>query len=220
MKRLILFLLCGIMLFSLAACGEEEKVATSYDDLIIKLSDSVSALFSDDFEEELEDGEYTSPTGEMDDKWIAMLKDAKADFKNVDENAFGYKLIDLNSDSNTELLFMRSDDRLLAVFTLSHGKPMLVDAFNRSYQCVVRDTGELYTITVRDDGGYDYKINTLNPSTDTLVNTVSFGTEGTICYEKQETGTYTTSTERIAELCEKYPFEMSEVIGKTELSLF
>ncbi len=220
MKRIITVLLCTAMLFALAACGEEKIVATSYDELITKLSESVNDLFSKNFEEELEEGKYTSPTGELEDKWSAMLKDAKADFHNIDENAFGYKLVDLNSDSLIELLFMRSDGRLLAVYTVFDGKPLLVEAFNRSYQGVVRDTGELYTLKLRDDGGYDYNVHTLNPSTGTLVNTVSFGTEGAICYESIEGVIYTTSDTRIEELRAEYPFEMSEVIGEIELSLF
>lgn len=220
MKKIIAILLCGAMLFAIAACGEEEKTATSYDELITKLSTTVDQLFSDDFEENLKDGEYTSPTGELDDKWMEMLNDAKADFPNVDENAFGYKLADLNSDSSTELLFMRSDNKLLAVYTLSAGKPVLLDAYNRSYQCVVRDSGELYTLKVRDDGGYDYKVYTLNPSTSTLVNTVSFGTEGTISYESIEGTIYTTSEERLSELREEYVFEMSKILDEIELSLF
>ena len=220
MKRTISIILCALMVVLLVACGEEQKPVTGYDDLILKLSETVDQLFSDDFDKELEKGSYTSPTGELNDKWTAMLRDAKTDFKNIDENAFGYKMVDVNSDSSAELFFVRSDGRLLAVFTMYEGAPLLVDAYNRSYQCVLRDTGELYIMTVRSDGGYDFKINALNSSTGALNNTISFGQEGSICYEMIEGSIYTTSNERLSELRNEYPFEHSSVFEEMELVLF
>lgn len=221
MKKTLSIVLCLITLFTVCACtAQQNKPATGYDELLVKLEQTVDSLFSKNFDTELAEGKYTSPTGELDDQWFSMLKDAKADFANVDENAFGYKVVDLNSDGTSELLFCRSDNRVLALYTVHDGKATLVDAFTRSYYCVIRDSGEVYTMTVRDNGGYDYKISTLNGSTGTLVTTVNFGIEGTISYEAIQGSIYTTSTERISELCEEYPFEASEAYKAIDFNLF
>ena len=222
MKRIGLILLSVVLLMSLCSCAKdkEQKAATTYDEVITKLSEAVTGMFEEDFEEKLNEGAYPSPTGELPEKWMTTLKEAKMDFRNVDENAFGYKLIDINSDGTSELFFMRSDDRVLAIFTMYEGKPGMVDCYNRSYRGVIRDTGEVYTMTVRDDGGYDYKIYTLNPSSGVLYNTVSFGYEGYIAYEMIDGSTYTTSTDRITELETEYPFEQSESFKSVQFNLF
>ncbi|MBR4881960.1 MAG: hypothetical protein IKU19_08490 [Clostridia bacterium] len=220
MKKIITILLCGIMMLSLFACTQSDKSPASYTDLIVKLDETVHGMFADDFEDKLAEGAYPSPTGELSEKWMETLYDAKADFRNVDENAFGYKLIDINSDGVSELFFMRSDERILAIFTMYEGKPCMVDCYDRDYRGVIRDTGEVYTLTVREDGGYDYKIYTLNPSSGGLYNTVAFGLEGYIAYEMIEGSVYTTSSDRINELQEEYPFEMSEVFTELKFNLF
>lgn len=220
MKRIAAVLICAVMLISVCACGNEQKKATSYEDVIIKLDEAVHGMFADDFEDKLKEGVYTSPTGEQSDKWQTTLLDAKADFPNVDENAFGYKLIDINSDGVPELFFMRSDERILAIFTMHEGKPCMVDCYGRSYRGVIRDTGEVYTMTVREDGGYDYRIYTLNPSSGGLYNTVAFGYEGAIAYEMIDGSTYTTSETRIGELNTEYPFEMSEIFTALKFNMF
>ena len=220
MKRIITALVCAAMLISLCACTTKQKNASSYEEVIVKLDEAVHGLFAEDFEDKLKEGAYPSPTGELSDKWMTTLSDAKADFHNVDENAFGYKLIDINSDGISELFFVRSDDKLLAVFTMHEGKPCMVDCYGRSYIGVIRDTGEVYTMTVRDDGGYDYRIYTLNPSSGGLYNTVAFGYEGPIAYEVINGSTYTSSENRIEELRAEYPFEMSQVFTELEFNLF
>ncbi len=220
MKRVIILLLCAVLTVSMCACTQKPTTATSYDDLIYDLEVAVNAMFTKGFESKVAEGSYPSPTGEHEDKWCSMLLDATKDFGNIDENAFGYRLIDINSDSAPELIFCRSDEIVLAVFTLHAGKVTMVDAFNRSYRCVIRDTGELYTLTVREDGGYDHKISVLDPSEGVLYTTVSFGMEGTICYEMIEGSVYTTSAERIAELKEEYPHTHGEAVIASEFNLF
>ena len=220
MKRIISVLVCAVTLISLCACTQGQKNATSYEDIIASLSETVHGMFADDFEDKLKEGAYPSPTGELADKWLTTLSEAKADFRNVDENAFGYKLVDINSDGISELFFVRSDDRILAIFTMHDSAPCMVDCYGRSYRGVIRDTGEVYTMTVREDGGYDYRVYTLNPSSGGLYNTVAFGTEGSIAYEVIDGSTYTTSETRMSELCEEYPFEMSESFSSLQFNLF
>ncbi|MBR6513389.1 MAG: hypothetical protein IKT46_01015 [Clostridia bacterium] len=224
MKRIIAAVLCIITVLTLTACGgssDGTKPADNYNEVISKLSDIVDAMFTKDFEQKVAEGAYPAPTGEHTQGWTDMLLDATKDFKNVDKNAFGYKLIDINSDGIPELFFMRSDDKILAIFTTSNGAPVLVDAFDRVYQCVIRDTGEVYTLNFREeDGGYDYRIHTLNPSSGGYYTTVSFGLEGSISYEMIDGATYTTSSDRIAELTETYEFKMAEAITNMSLSLF
>ncbi len=220
MKRIISALVCAAIILSLCSCtAKKEKTPSDYDGVVAKLSQTVDALFEKDFEGKLESGGYLSPTGEQQDNWNNMLRDAKADFANVDEKAFGYKVIDINSDSIPELFFVRSDGAVLAVFEMDEGKPELVQCFNRSYRCVVRDSGELYTLTVREDGGYDFRISTLVPASGLAV-TVSFGTESNIAYELVNGDIYTTSAERIEELRTQYPFEMSQIFTDLEFYMF
>ncbi len=143
MKRIAAVLICAVLLISVCACGNEQKKVTSYEEVIIKLDEAVHGMFADDFEDKLKEGAYPSPTGELSDKWLTTLLDAQKDFPNVDENAFGYRMIDLNSDGISELFFMRSDERVLAIFTMYEGKPCMVDCYSRSYRGIIRDTGEI-----------------------------------------------------------------------------
>ena len=222
MKKTIIILLCFVMLLSVCSCNQkqQQKTATNYDAVLQSLAETVDGMFAEDFETKVGEEKYPSPTGEHTEKWKAMLLDAKADFHNIDANAFGYKLIDINSDSSPELIFCRTDDRILAVYTIHNGKATLVDAYNRSYSCSLLDTGELYSLTMRDDGGYDNDIATLNHSTGTLYVTVHFGISDNICYETINGTVLTTSNDRITELREQYPFEHGQAFTSYEFNLF
>lgn len=209
------------MLTALAGCGKAQKQANSYEELIPLLEEAVNGLFSKDFEDKVNEGKLPSPTGEHEEKWKAMLLSAKANFTGVDENAYGYRLIDINADGNAELLFTRSDDQLLAVFTVHGDKVVMLDAYSvMDYLCVLMDTGELYSMNVDTSGGYQYQISALNPSTASLFVSQSFGTENGICYESVEGTIYTTSEERIKELRQKYPFKHGTAFLSAEFNLF
>lgn len=219
MKRIISALVCAVTVLSLCSCtAKREKLPTNYDELTDKLSQTVEALFETDFEEKLEAGEYRCPTGEQSENWNSMLRDAKAELPNVDKKHFGYKIIDINSDSIPELFFMRSDGTVLAIFNIDEGRPRLLECFNGTYRCVVMDSGELYTVNTREDG-VEYKISTLLPAGGLAV-TVSFGTEGETCYELVGGEKDSVTAERITELCAIYPFESSEIFTELQLYMF
>lgn len=221
MKKILLLLLSAVMLISLTACGGKDKNASSYDQLVAVLDETVEKMFVlDDFEESVKNGMMLSPTGELQEKWNEMLLSAKADFAGIDANAFGYKLIDLTGDSEPEFIFARSDDTPLAVFTMHTGELKLLDVYSRTYRCVITDKGELYTMNIDDSGNHQFEISAFHEGTGGLFANVRFGTEDGICYEDINGIIYTTSVDRISELRTEYPHQHGEVYALAEFNLF
>lgn len=201
-------------------------ILTDYRNLIdFRLSDAFMTdwnngnipRFSEQMESALKDEYCERTTYEMSigEKWSNMIVEMTAGIDLPQKSNYGYFLADINEDSFPELFWVRSDQMLLAIFSVQNGRPVLLDACWHGYKCVLTDVGMLYT---RADGGAGYitfGIRQLSEEINLLV-VKEFGAEGgnaetgTLFYEITETGKVSINEARFNQLIQDYPFAMSE----------
>ena len=107
-----------------------------------------------------------------------MAIDALTVFENPTRDSFGYFLRDLNEDGIDELVLLRDDYYVLGLYTVSEGKPYLLDSFWYRYTGIVLDTGYIYT---RGSGGAfysEYKLRRLEKESTELTVLQTFGVDG------------------------------------------
>lgn len=159
------------------------SVEYNYEDILAGYEELVAYRLSDPFEADWNDGK---PLPENDalrkarqgsnTEWSSVVVDMTDGLDVPDKGDFGYITKDLNGDDTPELLWVRSDRTLLAIFTTVDGNPKLLDAFWPRYQGVITDAGELYT---RAGGGVSitYDLQQLTPEGD-LSTVHTFGIDG------------------------------------------
>lgn len=114
---------------------------------------------------------------ELNRKWGYMLWDMTEGVDNATTRSFGYTCFDINHDGQPELLWLREDRTLLAIFTLGSGKPYLVDAFSARYEAVITNEGLLYSHSSGGAAFNNYELSTLSVD-GKLITEQSFGTNG------------------------------------------
>ncbi len=83
---------------------------------------------------------------ELDEEWYNKLSNAALTLRPEEIMSYGYQYIDINKDGIDELILTTNDDySILAIFTLSNGKPVLLDAFWNRYHGHIDSDGLLHT---------------------------------------------------------------------------
>lgn len=156
-------------------------------------------------------------------KWNYMLVEMTDELDVAEKSSFGYILKDLNNDSIPELIWVRNDGVMLAVFTIRNNTPILLDAFWPRYKCVITDNGELYTFSSSGAFYSSYDIRLLTSKGElTLVK--SFGLDGGesesgIQYYEVVDGTKVAVGEaRFNSLLDDYPFISGTKWSKVDIS--
>lgn len=117
-----------------------------------------------------------------------MAIDALTELENPTRDSFGYFLRDLNEDGIDELVLLRDDYYVLGLYTVSEGKPYLLDSFWYRYTGIVLDTGYIYT---RGSGGAsytEYKLRRLEKDSTELTVLQTFGVDGETFFVINEDG--------------------------------
>ena len=127
-KRLLSILMVLLMVFALAACGQEPsepETEGAYDELIGKIRAEIEA---DNLDESQLEGMYSLYVG------LEHLGDEKL-------SAAGYTIEDINGDGTPELIVgMVGGNVLFNLYTLSEGEPVLVfDSFARNSYSLMED---------------------------------------------------------------------------------
>ena len=78
-------------------------------------------------------------------KWGYMWVEMTSGINTPTEASFGYILQDLDGDGTTEMVWLRQDRALLALFTVRNGAPVLVDAFWPKHDGYITEQGYLFT---------------------------------------------------------------------------
>ena len=91
---------------------------------------------------------------------------------------FGYAIKDINGDGSVELILLRSDGTIVAVFTMHDQKPVLLDAFQNRYRCSLSDSGEIFTSGSNGAARTVNRKYSLDPATGQLLLICEFGTDG------------------------------------------
>ena len=91
---------------------------------------------------------------------------------------FGYAIKDINRDGSVELILLRADGTIVAVFTMHDQKPVLLDAFQNRYRCSLSDSGEIFTSGSNGAARTVNRKYSLDPATGQLLLICEFGTDG------------------------------------------
>lgn len=207
---------------------------SGYEAVLEDLEALLDQRMSDTFKTDWADGTVTEGPAlaqaltEDDDlrlKWGYMLWDMTAGAEDVTRSSFGYIIGDMDADAVPELLLLREDRTLLAIFTEVDGTVRLVDAFWPRYEAVLTDAGEKYSITSGGAAFNRYDISALH-SGGTWHCKTGFGMEGgsadtgTLYYELVEGEKTTVSEERFDELMEAHPFQWGDSWRERPITFF
>lgn len=163
--------------------GKPEPETVSYEEFLAGYEELVDYRLSDTFEADWNDGKTLPVNGTLrkvfegtEAEWSNMVVEMTDGLDTPDKGDFGYITKDLNGDDTPELLWVRKDRTLLAIFTTVDGNPKLLDAFWPRYQGVITDDGGLFS---RSSGGVSirYDLQQLTPEGD-LSTVHTFGIDG------------------------------------------
>ncbi len=121
---------------------------------------------------------------ELDEEWYNKLSNAALTLRPKDIISYGYEYIDINKDGTKELILTTGNDySILAIFTMSNGKPVLLDAFWSRYHGHIDSDGLLH---IGGSSGWDHSISRiyrLSPESDQLELVSEIGSDGHIYYK-------------------------------------
>ncbi len=126
---------------------EEPGVFESYES-IIKLLDDISNICFESGNISGDRSKYEATLNFADEKereWFGKIFDSAIDGRYGSELPYGYSIGDINGDGINELLFLREDYKVLSVFTLSDGKPVMLDSFGYRRKGKIDTEGVIYT---------------------------------------------------------------------------
>lgn len=187
-------------------------VKLGYNEALSVFKQTMIARLSETFEEEYNSGKYelTYPNDNLRYEWGCMIIEAPMCIKNQSLESFGYILRDLNNDGIEELILVREDHTILAIFTSNGGKAVLLDAYWPRHSCVILDAGEIY---VRGSSGasfFEYGIHILEKNSKVLTNIKAFGMYDKVYYEVINKKEMVINQEMFDELQLNYPFELTQ----------
>ena len=150
--------------------------STEYWTVISDYQTIVNSLLSGNFEKDYYNGVLPNALNQaIEDRWVAMISDAADGLESPVWADFGYIVNDLNNDGITELIFIRNDYTVLAIFTTIDGDPYLVDAFWSKHKGIILSTGELMSFDSSSAQDFCYTVYQLE---DNMFNMkTSFGME-------------------------------------------
>lgn len=142
-----------------------KPVLDIYKDVIINLDEQMNSKGSP----------YSEGTKEY--EWWAAIIGAVASF-HLSTNVPGYAFCDLNKNGNDEMLLLLDDYTVLAIFSFTDGKPILLDDYWNRKKCTIDGDG---TIQVYGSSGADtssFSIYEIANDDKTLVLLEEYGTDG------------------------------------------
>lgn len=151
-------------------------------------------------------------------RWHCMLVDMLDSVYKPDISSFGYILSDLDNDGTQELFWVTSNRTVLAVFTVKNNQVRIVDAYHPKHQCVVLDSGELYTKSTGAANYYEYAIETLDSSSDSLLKTsIRFGKNENVYFIDMGGYDQTVTEDAYVKIYSEHPWIMSDYWKKQDI---
>ena len=185
------------------------SVPDAYKSVLFDYYEFVEALFSDDFENKVNNGFFKSPNLKLQYEWNCMVIDSRKGLQNISSESFGYSLYDINNDGVTELLLLREDYFILAVFTISFDKPQLLDAYWYNHRAMILESGNIFVFNDSGADSFEYEIQSLEEDNTIMVHK-TFGCDSgnyyVICDGKQ----VSVSQQEFSNELSKYPKILSD----------
>lgn len=186
--------------------GEENKqICQEYITVLEDYALFVESLFSSSFQMDINSGKFKSPNPNLEYEWFNMIVDSLNGLDEPNISSFGYALKDINGDGITELILLREDYFVLAVFTLDSDKAQLLDAYWYKHRGMILESGELLTLTTSSANIYEYNIQELSNHSAELSTVKTFGENEKGYYEVVDTETTILDEKSFNGVLSKYP---------------
>lgn len=161
------FLLCIFCLLMISACTANTDfdmqwdvpdayiaILNDYDSVIeYRLDNTFESKYNNGITIEINDALANSIQSDTLGNWSNMLVEMTNGLASPSKSDFGYIVYDLNDDQTPELIWVRSDHEILAIFTLVNNQARLLDAFWSRHTAVLNNNGELI---IRSSAGADF----------------------------------------------------------------
>ncbi len=82
---------------------------------------------------------------EGDIEWYNKVFESCLSYRSYANRSYGYSISDINNDGTEELILMLEDHTILAIFSMSDSKPILLDSFTSTYKGCISADGNIYT---------------------------------------------------------------------------
>ena len=175
-----------------------------YADLIVQFRSVIEFRLSASFEEEYNGGKGpVSPSSELTYEWNCMLVESISGLKNPTLASFGYMVADLNNDGASEIVFMREDDTVLAIYTQIGEQAHLIGAYWSEKRCVILENGDLFVLSSGGATNFYYKVETYKGGS--LLSVREFGLDNGRFYQKDGEDIVDMSEEEWNQLLASYP---------------
>lgn len=152
-----------------------------YTQVINDYKQTVAGLFADDFEQKVNDGYFTAPDEALSYEWFCMVINAKKGVDNITPDAFGYALCDLDSDNTDELILLREDYYVLAIYTTAERKAQLIGAYSYKNRGIILEDGSVYNAVSESADTFTHNVYRLESGKLSLVKV--FGSNSGSYYE-------------------------------------
>ena len=153
-------------------------------------------------------------------RWNCMLIDMLDYINEPTKESFGYIFTDLSEDGIPELVWISIDYRIFCIFTIVDDQVRLVDSFWSRYACVIQETGELYILKNGGATNNVYAIARIRNDTGSVISQIEFGQEDGIYYKKGNNQYYVLTEQEYEELCNEYPFVISDIWKENTVHFF
>ena len=180
-----------------------EDTQEKYNQVLDDYTQLVNDLLSENFEDKVNGGNFEAPSTAFDQDWFYMVIDAKKGITNISSSSFGYALYDLDQDGCDELVLMRDDYFILAIFTSSSENAELLGAFYYKNKGIILGDGNVYNIVT--DAANIIEYNILQLKNGELSTIRGFGLNGEQYYSKTYNETKQITESEFNDLRSNYP---------------
>ena len=190
--------------FDVASISEVGGVIPAqYTQAISDYKQMVSGLFAEDFEQKVNDGYFESPNDDLSYEWFCMVIDAKQGIDHISPDSFGYALCDLDGDNTDELILLREDYFVLAVYTTVEQEAKLIGAYYYKSRGIILEDGSVYNAVNEAANIFVRNVYRLELGKLSLVK--AFGSNGENYYELSHNGEKQITAAEFETLNANYP---------------
>ena len=179
------------------------SVHAQYIQVLNDYKQMINDIFSDDFEQKVNDGYFEAPDDKFSNDWFSMIIDAKHGLNNIGPNSFGYALYDIDGDKSEELILLREDYFVLAIYTTVKTEVKLLGAYYYKNRGIILNNGCIYNFVSESAISFEHNVYRLKSGE--LLKIKSFGSNDGNYYELSDSEQKQISEAEFEIIKSKYP---------------